>query len=100
MENKSEQPQPLPQPRKRRMSLFWAATLATAIPLALLITLAMLAGSAPLGWAAGGAAVAAFLIAIVLIIVGRREIASGILAGIGFGALALVATCFAAPFNR
>ncbi len=100
MENKLEQPQPMPQPRKRRVSLFWAATLATAIPLALLIALAMLGGNALLGGIAGGAAVASFLTALVLIIIGKREIASGILAGIGFGALALVTTCFAAPFTR
>ena len=88
------------------MSNFRKALMLTAIPIVVL-SLISLAGvgryvfgeGVQLVWFASAALwVIAIGAAIVFSIKGKREIASGILAGIGIGFVALGGTCFAALF--
>ena len=99
MDNKSGQPIPTHAKRKPRLGIFWLATLATAIPLVILVAIAIFTSSGIVGGVGGGVAVVAFVAAIILIILGKRSVGAGILAGIGFGTLALVISCFAAVFT-
>jgi hypothetical protein len=78
---------------KEGMSGFRKTLLITAIPIAI-ISLVSLA--VPVVWIFAAIIVAfALLIGIILLFTGAREIAAGILTGVGIGILVLGATCFA-----
>ncbi len=99
MEAKPEQSKPPAVPQERRMNSFWKSVLATAVPLAAAVAVSMAWSQSIVGRITAGVAgfgsLAAFVAAIVLAIVGRRQIAAGLLAGLGFGALSAVISCFA-----
>jgi len=103
MEQNTEQKQ-IPVAPKRRMSGFRKALLSTAIPIAVLSLIGMtgmaggLGGGILLGFLWWGGAlyfVGALVALIVYAIIHERQVAAGILAGLGIGIVSLGATCFA-----
>ena len=103
-ENTNQEKQTAPAP-KGGMSDFRKALLWTAIPIIVLSTISAGGTIARVGWAdfgaiAGVAAVGlwgvAILAAIGFAVARKRQVAAGILVGVGIGIIGLGATCFAA----
>ncbi len=87
---------------KKRWGPFRKALAATAIPVVALGVIGSAGLALGASWLMGGVLTissvglfAAFVVAIVFAIRGKRQTAAGILAGIGIGIVALGATCFA-----
>ncbi|MFC1875600.1 hypothetical protein ACFLUX_00915 [Chloroflexota bacterium] len=96
MTNNSNEESKTPPAPESGMSSFRKALLWTAIPTVTLSIISLIGDPVWIVWI--GAAIyilIAFVVLIFILILGDRDIAAGILAGVGIGIVTLGATCFA-----
>lgn len=78
------------------MSSFRKALLWTAIPS---MALSIIGAVMPLAWPrVAWASITGFIVAIVFLIRGKKQIAAGVLAGLGIGIIVFFLSCFVAVF--